>query len=34
MFEAYEDMYYGDETTGLAFSPDGTKMYGEVYRVL
>eukprot|EP00956_Cyclotella_meneghiniana_P042393 scaffold248441_cov63-Cyclotella_meneghiniana.AAC.8 len=27
VFEAYDEMYYGDETTGLAFSPDGTKMY-------
>ena len=27
MFEAYAEQYKGDETTGLAFSPDGTKMY-------
>ena len=27
MFEAYTDQYHHDETTGLAFSPDGTKMY-------
>lgn len=27
MFEGYSDMYKNDETTGLAFSPDGTKMY-------
>lgn len=27
MFEAYSSKYIGDETTGLAFSPDGTKMY-------
>lgn len=27
IFEAYGLMYNGDETTGLAFSPDGTKMY-------
>lgn len=27
MFEAYADMYHDDETTGLAFSTDGTKMY-------
>ena len=29
IFEAYGDKYFGDETTGLAFSPDGTK---SVYR--
>jgi hypothetical protein len=27
LFEAYEAKYRGDETTGLAFSPDGTKLY-------
>lgn len=27
IFEAYSSLYDGDETTGLAFSPDGTKMY-------
>ena len=27
IFEAYGSMYHGDETTGLAFSPDGTRMY-------
>lgn len=27
IFEAYDDVYQGDETTGLAFSPDGKKMY-------
>lgn len=27
IFEAYEDTYFNDETTGLAFSPDGTVMY-------
>ncbi|KAL7469681.1 hypothetical protein ACHAXS_009935 [Conticribra weissflogii] len=27
VFEAYGKQYIGDETTGLAFSPDGTKMY-------
>ena len=27
IFEAYDDKYIGDETTGLAFSPDGTHMY-------
>ena len=27
IFEAYGEKYYGDETTGLAFSPDGNKMY-------
>jgi len=27
IFEAYGKQYFGDETTGLAFSPDGTKMY-------
>ena len=27
VFEARADMFAGDETTGLAFSPDGTKMY-------
>lgn len=29
MFEAYDSMYKGDETTGLAFSPDGNKMYAS-----
>lgn len=27
IFEAYSRKYIGDETTGLAFSPDGRKMY-------
>ena len=27
IFEAYEEKYLHDETTGLAFSPDGSKMY-------
>jgi hypothetical protein len=27
IFEAYDDVYKNDETTGLAFSPDGMKMY-------
>ena len=27
IFEAYAEKYFGDETTGLAFSPDGSKMY-------
>ena len=27
IFEAYAQKYAGDETTGLAFSPDGKKMY-------
>ena len=27
IFEAYDEKYSGDETTGLAFSPDGTIMY-------
>mmetsp|Transcript_20038 Transcript_20038/g.37717 ORF Transcript_20038/g.37717 Transcript_20038/m.37717 type:complete len:576 (+) Transcript_20038:247-1974(+) len=27
IFEAYDSKYFNDETTGLAFSPDGTKMY-------
>ena len=27
IFEAYDSKYFGDETTGLAFSPNGTKMY-------
>ena len=27
IFEAYNGNYKGDETTGLAFSPDGRKMY-------
>ena len=27
IFEAYGSMYHGDEATGLAFSPDGTRMY-------
>jgi hypothetical protein len=27
IFEAYDDVYKYDETTGLAFSPDGRKMY-------
>ena len=27
IFEAYSDLYKGDETTGLASSPDGRKMY-------
>ena len=27
IFEAYGEKYFGDETTGLAFSPDGSKMY-------
>jgi len=25
IFEAYDEKYFNDETTGLAFSPDGTK---------
>ena len=25
IFEAYSEKYFGDETTGLAFSPDGTR---------
>ena len=29
IFEAYSDMYKGDETTGLAFSPDGNTMYAN-----
>ncbi|KAL7485353.1 hypothetical protein ACHAW6_010955 [Cyclotella cf. meneghiniana] len=29
IFEAYDTMYRGDETTGLAFSPDGNKMYAS-----
>jgi len=29
IFEAYDDMYRGDETTGLAFTPDGKKMYAS-----
>ena len=29
IFEAYDQMYFNDETTGLAFSPDGTKMYAS-----
>lgn len=28
IIEAYASQYFGDETTGLAFSPDGTRMYG------
>ena len=27
IFEAYDAKYFNDETTGLAFSPDGTTMY-------
>ena len=27
IFEAYDDVYKNDETTALAFSPDGMKMY-------
>jgi hypothetical protein len=27
IFEAYGEDYFGDETTGLAFSPDGSKMF-------
>ena len=27
IFQAYSQKYNGDETTGLAFSPDGKKMY-------
>ncbi len=27
IFEAYDEMYFNDETTGLAFSPDGKRMY-------
>lgn len=27
VFEAYGRQYFDDETTGLAFSPDGTKMF-------
>lgn len=27
IIEAYDEKYFNDETTGLAFSPDGTKMY-------
>lgn len=27
IFEGFSDLFHGDETTGLAFSPDGTKMY-------
>lgn len=27
IFEAYDPKYFNDETTGLAFSPDGTRMY-------
>ena len=27
IFEAYDMKYFNDETTGLAFSPDGTVMY-------
>ena len=27
IFEAYGEQYFGDETTGLAFSPDGSKMF-------
>lgn len=27
IFEAYDTKYVNDETTGLAFSPDGSKMY-------
>lgn len=27
IFEAYSQKYNGDETTGLAFSPDGRRMY-------
>ena len=29
IFEAYSDFYRGDETTGLAFSPDGRKMFAS-----
>lgn len=29
MFEAYNRNYLNDETTGLAFSPDGSKMYAS-----
>ncbi len=27
IFEAYAPTYFRDKTSGLAFSPDGTKMY-------
>jgi len=27
LFEAFHEKYYGDETTGLAFSPDARKLY-------
>jgi len=27
IFEAYDSKYFNDKTTGLAFSPDGTRMY-------
>ena len=27
IFEGYDDVYKGDESTGLAFSPDGRRMY-------
>ena len=30
VFEAMFDVFSGDETTGLAFSPDGTKMYAAL----
>ncbi len=29
IFEAYDGVYKGDETTGLAFTPDGRKMYAS-----
>lgn len=29
IFEAYSGLYNGGETTGLAFSPDGKKMYAS-----
>ena len=29
IFEAYDPIYKGDETTGLAFSPDGNTMYAS-----
>jgi secreted PhoX family phosphatase len=29
IFEPYDPMYKGDETTGLAFSPDGKTMFAN-----
>jgi secreted PhoX family phosphatase len=29
IFEAYSSIYKDDETTGLAFSPDGNTMYAN-----